>query len=65
MSNGSTDLVQQRRKKLADIKALGYDPYPHRFEFSHSIDRLVAEFSEKMTLVRWGLHSAPLPLPLQ
>jgi lysyl-tRNA synthetase class 2 len=47
MSNGSTDLIQQRQKKLEDLKALGLDPYPHRFEFTHTVGKLVEDFLHK------------------
>ncbi len=39
-----TNLLEQRRFKLAELKRLGYDPYPHKFETTHTIGRLKAEF---------------------
>jgi lysyl-tRNA synthetase class 2 len=42
-----SELVQQRYQKLEEIKRLGYDPYPHKFEFTHTVTELLAEFSAK------------------
>ncbi|MBI1745866.1 MAG: lysine--tRNA ligase [Acidobacteria bacterium] len=39
------DLVAQRRHKLEEIRSMGYDPYPTRYEFTHTISRIVSEFS--------------------
>ena len=41
-----TDLIEQRSQKLADICKLGHDPYPHRYELSHTVAELVHEFSK-------------------
>lgn len=35
-----TNLLEQRRFKLAELKRLGYDPYPHKFEYTHTIGQL-------------------------
>jgi lysyl-tRNA synthetase class 2 len=35
-----TNLLEQRRFKLAELKRLGYDPYPHRFDYTHTLGRL-------------------------
>ena len=40
------DQHQIRLKKLADIVELGYDPYPHRFDFTHQIPEVVAACGE-------------------
>ncbi len=45
MDKNGTDPVEQRRRKLDQIKELGYDPYPHRYEFSHEVSDLVRQFS--------------------
>jgi lysyl-tRNA synthetase class 2 len=42
-----TDLIEQRSQKLEEIRKLGHDPYPHRYELSHTVAELVHEFSEK------------------
>jgi len=39
-----TNLLEQRRFKLAELKRLGYDPYPHRFDYTHTLGRLRASF---------------------
>ena len=47
MMKAKTDLAEQRREKLKEIIRLGYDPYPHRYEMSHSISELVEEFDAR------------------
>ena len=32
-----TNILAQRQFKLEELKRRGYDPYPHRFEYSHTI----------------------------
>ena len=32
-----TSYTEQRRFKLAELKRLGYDPYPHKFDYTHTI----------------------------
>jgi lysyl-tRNA synthetase class 2 len=39
-----TNLLEQRRFKLAELKRLGYDPYPHKFDYTHTLGRLRADF---------------------
>jgi lysyl-tRNA synthetase class 2 len=39
-----TNLLEQRRFKLAELKRLGHDPYPHKFEYTHTIGQLKAHF---------------------
>ena len=43
----NTDLIEQRSQKLEEIRKLGHDPYPHRYELSHTVAQLVHEFSKK------------------
>ena len=38
------ELYEQRIARIAQIEALGFQPYGHRFEFSHTIPQIVAEF---------------------
>jgi lysyl-tRNA synthetase class 2 len=38
------DQYQQRRKKLAEIEALGYAPYPHRFSYTHTPKQITEQF---------------------
>ncbi len=49
MDKNGTDPVEQRRRKLAEIKELGCDPYPHRYELSHEVSDLVRRFSSSST----------------
>jgi len=35
-----TNLLEQRRFKLAELKRLGYDPYPHKFEYTHTLGQV-------------------------
>jgi len=39
-----TNLLEQRRFKLAELKRLGYDPYPHKFNYTHTLGQLRATF---------------------
>ncbi|MGB6357255.1 MAG: lysine--tRNA ligase, partial [Candidatus Acidiferrales bacterium] len=40
------DQLVQRQKKLELIAALGFEPYPHKFEWKQTPTQIVAEFSE-------------------
>jgi len=35
-----TNLLEQRRFKLAELKRLGYDPYPHKFEYTQTLGQI-------------------------
>jgi len=35
-----TNPLQQRRFKLDELKRLGYDPYPHKFEYTHRLGQV-------------------------
>jgi lysyl-tRNA synthetase class 2 len=39
-----TNLLAQRRFKLAELKRLGYDPYPRKFDYTHSIGEIRASY---------------------
>ncbi len=39
-----TNLLAQRRAKLAELKRLGYDPYPRKFDYSHTLGEIRARF---------------------
>ncbi|MFQ5663109.1 MAG: lysine--tRNA ligase [Terriglobia bacterium] len=39
------DQFLQRQKKLQEIEQLGYDPYPHRFDPTHTVAEIVEGFS--------------------
>jgi lysyl-tRNA synthetase class 2 len=38
---------KNRLKKLEEIKELGIDPYPHKFENTHSIKHLVSKYNDQ------------------
>jgi len=42
-----TDPVAQRKKKLEEIIQKGFDPYPHKYDYTHTITAVVQEFSSK------------------
>ncbi len=41
------ELYQQRIGRIAEIEALGFQPYGHRFDFTHTIPRILVEYSDK------------------
>jgi lysyl-tRNA synthetase, class II len=41
------ELYQQRISRIAEIEALGFQPYGHRFDFTHTIPQILAEYSAK------------------
>ncbi|HEY4684044.1 MAG TPA: lysine--tRNA ligase [Candidatus Acidoferrales bacterium] len=45
MASEALDQIQQRERKLSQIEALGFDPYPHRFGFTHTIEQILARYS--------------------
>jgi lysyl-tRNA synthetase class 2 len=55
-----TNLLEQRRFKLAELKRLGFDPDPHRFDYTHTLERVresydgmsSSELQEKKVFVR-------------
>jgi len=42
------DQFQQRRKKLAEIAALGHASYPHKFEWTHTAKQVAEKFGERI-----------------
>ncbi len=46
MSGAATDPIQQRYRKLEQLRELGHEPYPYRFEWTHAIPRLLEEFAD-------------------
>ena len=44
------DQYLQRRKKLAEIEALGHPPYPHKFDFTETPGGAIARYGQKSTL---------------
>jgi lysyl-tRNA synthetase class 2 len=41
------ELYQQRIGRIAEIEALGFKPYGHRFDFTHTIQQILVEYSDK------------------
>ncbi len=41
------DLFAQRLRRTADIEALGFRAYGHRFDFTHTIPGILADYSAK------------------
>jgi lysyl-tRNA synthetase class 2 len=41
------ELYQQRISRIAEIRALGFEPYGHRFDFTHTIPQILAEYGAK------------------
>ena len=41
------DLYEQRIQRIAEIEALGFRAYGRRFDFSHTIPRILAEYGDK------------------
>jgi lysyl-tRNA synthetase class 2 len=44
-----TNLLEQRRFKLAELKRLGHDPYPHRFDYTHTLGQVRANLDAAST----------------
>ena len=42
--DSQTNLQEQRHFKLAELKRLGIDPYPHKFDYTHTVSQLRAGF---------------------
>ena len=40
----ASDLLRQRRENFQELVDLGVDPYPRRFERTHSVDELVQAY---------------------
>ena len=41
------NVYQLRQEKLKQIEALGQQAYPHKFEFTHTVPQILAEYTEK------------------
>src|SRR5579885_2256415 len=41
------DLLEQRLARIRELEALGYRPYGNRFEFTHTIPEILAQYSSK------------------
>ncbi|MEP7365144.1 MAG: lysine--tRNA ligase [Acidobacteriota bacterium] len=40
------DLLRQRHDRIREIEALGFRPYGHRFDFSHTLDAVLKAYTE-------------------
>ena len=41
------DQFRQRQKKLLELRALGYDPYPHKFEWTATLAEIVEKYGAR------------------
>ncbi|MGH9328009.1 MAG: lysine--tRNA ligase [Terriglobia bacterium] len=41
------DLILQRKKKLVEIRELGFEPYPRKFELSHTLPEILEGYSSR------------------
>ena len=41
------DLYQQRVNRISEIEALGFKPYGHRFDFTHTVPQILSEHGPK------------------
>jgi lysyl-tRNA synthetase, class II len=41
------ELFRQRQQRLAEIRQLGFEPYGHAFDYSHTIPQILAEYRDK------------------
>jgi len=41
------ELLRQRHERLAQIRALGFDPYGQAFDFSHTVPQILASYGAK------------------
>jgi len=55
------DQYLQRRKKLKELAALGHDPYPHRFDASHSVKEILDRFTSRS---KESLEAEKIPVRL-
>ena len=41
------NIYELRREKLKQIDALGQESYPRRYDFTHTVPQILAEYSDK------------------
>jgi lysyl-tRNA synthetase class 2 len=41
------DLLRQRHERLEQIRQLGFEPYGHAFDYTHTLPQILSEFSSK------------------
>jgi len=44
VTESETNPIRQRRSKLEELKRRGYEPYPHKFAWSHTLGQIRAKF---------------------
>ncbi|MDD5362574.1 MAG: lysine--tRNA ligase [Ignavibacteria bacterium] len=44
--NEDNELIKRRLEELEEIKKLGVNPYPHRFDVTHKADELIKNFTD-------------------
>ena len=54
MLDQDNDQIQQRRRHLEEITALGHAAYTNRFDHSHNVSRLVETYRSHEILVEGG-----------
>ncbi|MEE8194744.1 MAG: lysine--tRNA ligase, partial [Dehalococcoidales bacterium] len=52
MTSRLEHIAQQRLEKLDRIKALGVNPYPHRYRRSHTTEQAVALLEQRETAAK-------------
>jgi lysyl-tRNA synthetase class 2 len=43
------EILRQRHHRVAQIRQLGFEPYGHAFDFTHSIPQILSEYGRKTT----------------
>src|SRR6185295_14597589 len=43
----SNDQLQERQRSFEEIVQLGFDPYPHKFDRTHTIAEIVNQYNSK------------------
>ncbi|MGC2656969.1 MAG: lysine--tRNA ligase [Bryobacteraceae bacterium] len=41
------DLLRQRHQRLTQIRELGFEPYGHKFDFTHTVPQILSEYGGK------------------
>ena len=55
------DQYLQRQKKLKELAALGHDPYPHRFDASHTVQEILDRYASR---TKEALEAEKIPVRL-
>ncbi len=57
------DLYDQRIQRISEIEALGFSPYGHRFDFTHTIPQILAEYGDKTAPNNWQTRGCRFASP--